>query len=351
MCGHRRSNRCHSNRPRPNRNLITYAMLQRHLPSLSQSTPAAIASDNSRTVAIVDDNTNARQIAGTAEKESLLPPAYDSHQPSTVPLNTSDEKGLLALISETQTMSLNPHSYTRTATQPLSPTPHTGPLTRGLQVPTTHRTPTSGFRYPSVLSSYDISPADWNDFTSEITQAAKMSSKDWWVTIGAGTGVALGCSLLLGFMLGVVPAAIVGTSMRRGKEKKNLRAAAAAAGHLATRLDRWNADFFGPRGIQIRLELPGEVGDLDQMDVMNTSCCGKQEKVGGNAAVPGPVCADKKTRKGMMKEVRIKRNAVRKGRIVILPVGSVGQEEGSQPVINTFDEKAMRAGELSLYEN
>lgn len=211
-------------------------------------------------------------------------------------------------------------------------------LSRGLQVPSFSRFVSSGFPYPDVLASYQITPADWTRFTSEITQAAQMTPADWAVAIGGGAGTFLVAGLVIAWWA-AIPAYFVGRSLHRQRETENL-ARARNMGALEEKLLKWNQDFFAPKGILIRLDLPGESHDIGNMDVHSGkwSQCGKRWQDGGACKMNGIIDekklakmqhkTEKKTereaRKSNKKEGKLKRKAIKKGRIVILPLNRSG---------------------------
>lgn len=203
-------------------------------------------------------------------------------------------------------------------------------LSRGLQIPSCNGKVSSGFPYPDVLNTYNITPQAWSTFTSEITQAAQLTSKDWTVTIGASFAT-LAASGIFIHWLGLVPAVIVGEHLRRSKEHRNLRAAR-DTGDLETKLLRWNETCFAPRGFLVRLDLPGDQpSDLEQMDIYApTRKCGR--KCGGAGrhgarAFSGrweAKCAEKARKREQCSKMK----TAKKGRIVIMPL-SRGDHDGT----------------------
>lgn len=206
-------------------------------------------------------------------------------------------------------------------------------LSRGLQVPSFSRFTSSGFPYPDILASYGITRVDWALFTSEITQAAQMKAGDWALAIGGGAGTFLVAGMVIAWW-GVIPAYFVGRSIHRKREKENL-AKARNTGDLEEKLLKWNQDFFAPKGILIRLDLPGESHGIGNMDVHTGKCSHCQKRWQDGASKVGKLIDEKRlaklqhkmekkmekeTRKACKKEGRVKRKALKKGRIVILPL-------------------------------
>ena len=214
-------------------------------------------------------------------------------------------------------------------------------LARGLQVPTHSRLVTSGFPYPDVLGAHDVSPADWARFTAEITAAAHLTAGDWALSLGGGTGTLLVAGLFVGWF-GLIPAYFVGRRLHERLEQRNLELAK-TAGPLEQQLLAWNEDFFAPRGLLIRLDLPGDHAGLDaaDMDVYNSWGKGRGGRCGGGGARAWKMndrCAAKmekhrakieakmtkheaKIEHKMAKhEDKLRRMVGRKGRIVIIPI-------------------------------
>ncbi|KAI9754090.1 MAG: hypothetical protein M1815_005797 [Lichina confinis] len=209
-------------------------------------------------------------------------------------------------------------------------------LSRGLQVPSNSRFVSSGFPYPEVLGGYHVSAESWNTFTAEITKEASMTASDWAVAVAGGAGTFLVGGIFVSW-LAIVPAFFVGRSIHRTREAQNL-AKARNVGDLEAKLLKWNEEYFAPRGLLIRLDLPGESYDIGKMDVHEgkrgmASWCHRRRN--GCQNQEGVVAADqnmtkeqrkmeKKANKAVKKECRRKSKATKKGRIVILPMNRNG---------------------------
>lgn len=164
-------------------------------------------------------------------------------------------------------------------------------LSRGLQIPSKTSRLTSGFEYPSVLGSeYNITKDEWERFTQEITESAKMSSSQWSTVIGAGLGVMAVGGMMVGFF-SAIPAVMVAKAKRAAQEHKNF---AKAMGYsqqtakeneeeeareeekveteLSLKISQWNETFFKPRGIMIRVDMPYDLSAVeDGIDVSATT--------------------------------------------------------------------------------
>ncbi|MCJ1365368.1 hypothetical protein MMC16_004489 [Acarospora aff. strigata] len=184
-------------------------------------------------------------------------------------------------------------------------------LTRGLQVPSKFQTVTSGFKYPQLLASCNVSKEQWSVFTNEVKSLAKLDGTQWLTTIGAGAGTWLVGGLLIGW-LALVPAAVVGHKMRKHREHDNLLAAA-EGGLLATCVQRWNTNYFNSRGLAIRIDLPGQASDMSEMD-LSTSRKFKRQLNGKTAP------SEKKQQRSERRDQRSRTKAAKKGRIVIIPL-------------------------------
>jgi Domain of unknown function (DUF4646) len=209
-------------------------------------------------------------------------------------------------------------------------------LCRGVQIPSCRRKVSSGFPYPDMLNNHGISPREWSNFTSEITHAAELGSKDWTVTVGAGVATFCASGIFIGW-LGLIPAFIVGHQLRRSAENKNLRAAR-DTGDLEAKLLRWNETTFAPRGFLVRLDLPGdEAGDLDRMDVFTPKKWGRKSE-GRAASAASYSCGSRWAQKAEKRAQCSKKRMARRGRIVIVPLNGINR---SMPEASTEDEKAM----------
>lgn len=252
-------------------------------------------------------------------------------------LTADEEKAALQ-----REMSLNPHPYhhpsqvlgsQETVVYPSGNNAGQAPaatLSRGLHVPTSNSLVSSGFPFPGVLYNYGVTVADWSRFTSEITEAASMTSGDWAVAVGSGAGAFLVAGLFIGY-LGVIPAWFVGRRVHSKRETDNL-AKARKDGDLEQKLLKWNQEFFAPKGLLIRLDLPGESYDMAQMDVHSAprrsgcggSCSGWSKERTGPVSDKKAARLERKMEKKALKaekhEMKLRLRAVKKGRIVILPM-------------------------------
>lgn len=227
--------------------------------------------------------------------------------------------------------------------------PLAAPASRGLQVPSCRAKVSSGFPYPDMLSSYGISPKEWSNFTSEITHAAQLSSKDWTITVGASVATFLASGVFIHW-LGLIPAVVVGHHLRKSKEQKNLRAAR-DTGDLEAKLLKWNQTSFAPRGFLVRLDLPGdEPSDLDRLDIYKPKkwgrSCGGGDG-GHHARVRSCGWGNKRTGKTEKATQCWQRKAAKRGRIVIVPLDRANRSV-SGSLAN--DEKTMDQNLLSVSE-
>lgn len=212
-------------------------------------------------------------------------------------------------------------------------------LRRGLQVPTKSRHITSGFEYPTVLAGYDVSEADWANFTGEITDTAAMSRRQWTTAIGRGLGTFAVGGLLIGF-LGAVPAVMVAKKVREHREEQNLAQAMStgSTSSLPQKIKFWNESFFKPRGIMIRVDLPYEdVADIGYMDVSTSDDYRVQHQ-------PQQPSLEESTglshsRSSSYDEETARAKASRRGRLVIIPLDSRMDSRSGSPVTMNLQEQ------------
>jgi hypothetical protein len=235
-------------------------------------------------------------------------------------------------------------------------------LRRGLQVPTKSRLLTSGFAYPSILAQCDINAEQWSNFTQEITKEAEMTSAQWTTTVGKGFGTAVVGGLIFGW-LGVVPAIIVGHTVRKHNEEKNL-SKARSSNVLPEIINRWNEAVFRPKGLMIRVDLPGETADLDTMDISMGrkgwgNGCGNQSSSTQSSRKQAWI-----EKKAAKREIGARWKAAKKGRIVILPLGQetsrlaaamptrgISPVDGSAPPYEPSPVAEQRTGAMESYPN
>lgn len=185
-------------------------------------------------------------------------------------------------------------------------------LIRGLQVPTRHRSLTSGYPYPEVLLRAGVTPAEWSVFAREVRKHASLSKSQWAVTLaGAGSFAIIGSVVMGGFA--VIPATIYGTKMRRIKERLNF-AVADNSGALAQCVARWNKSYFRRRGLAVRVDIPGRSRDLEHMDLSSSKLYQYQQMNGDRH----PLSSFDRT--SQLKESRARMKASMKARIVIIPL-------------------------------
>ncbi|KAI4133938.1 MAG: hypothetical protein LQ347_001945 [Umbilicaria vellea] len=209
-------------------------------------------------------------------------------------------------------------------------------LSRGLQVPSRTRYASSGFTFPIILEDAGVSREMWTEFTKEISSHASLSGGQWLTAIGGGAGIGFVSMWVFG-PLGLLPAALVGHKVRGEKEHLNF-AAAKHDGAIVACLKRWNESYFSPKGLSVRIDLPGETEDMELMDV-STSKLFKQYPT-GLLDSQGPVGA-RKDSKLLYKDVKARKKAESRGRIVITPLNAMPMLEElhwSRAVTGTKDD-------------
>ena len=195
-------------------------------------------------------------------------------------------------------------------------------LLRGLQVPTKHSNVASGFKYPTILRNTGVTKQSWSAFTREIKHYSRMSKSQWFTTIGVSAGTAVFGSMMIGFV-SVIPAAAIAHKMRRNREELNF-ITAELSGALDNCVKRWNDNYFKAKGLVVRVDIPGDCGDLNDMDV-STSKLFQRRLVEERY----PSLADKsqgvsESTKDLLKDGKARMKASLRGRIVIIPLDPAG---------------------------
>ncbi|KAI9803099.1 MAG: hypothetical protein M1833_001169 [Piccolia ochrophora] len=275
-----------------------------------------------------------------------------SQQQSPAYMSAEQEKAQLAAIREQESVDSDSDHGRGIIQQPIMPS-RDGPghapaalLSRGLQVPTSSRPVSSGFPYPDLLAQYQVTEEDWTTFTSEITRAARLKSSDVMLSIGGGAGTFLVSGLFIGWFA-AIPAWFVGRHLYRRLTVKNLTQSR-ETGPLEASLLKWNQDYFSPRGLLIRLDLPGERFGLNDMDVqMARGCTGRWVSPESIKHLEGFLDERKKAKlaqkmekwaaKAEKREGKCKRKAARKGRIVIMPLNRSTTQQDIPPASATVE--------------
>ncbi|KAL9122116.1 MAG: hypothetical protein Q9187_001325 [Circinaria calcarea] len=205
-------------------------------------------------------------------------------------------------------------------------------LLRGLQVPTKHSNAASGFKYPSVLHRAGVTKQSWMAFTREIRQYSRMSKSQWFTTVGVSAGTAVFGSMMIG-LVSVFPAAAIAHKMRRNREELNF-ITAELSGALDHCVKRWNDNYFKAKGLVVRVDVPGDCGDLNDMDVSTSKLFKLRQADGRN---PSP--ADKprgitESTKDLLEDGRARMKASLRGRIVIIPLDSATLRSPSPETAN-----------------
>ncbi|KAI9739355.1 MAG: hypothetical protein M1834_007568 [Cirrosporium novae-zelandiae] len=216
------------------------------------------------------------------------------------------------------------------------------PLQRGLQIPTRSSHLTSGFQYPDLLQAYSITSKDWSSFTSELITLAHLSSHQWSTIVLKGAGATAVGSLLVGGF-GLVPGYITGKKSRQHAEERNILAAE-ESGQLQATVTRWNEEFFRPRGILVRIDLPGRGEDMGAMDVASTRSYRKVLSSGSRQSSPtfgepsstseaSSTRSNPSSSRASRKEYKERSSAARRGRIVVLPLDQQGEGQDVKEIV------------------
>ncbi|EED14318.1 conserved hypothetical protein [Talaromyces stipitatus ATCC 10500] len=212
-------------------------------------------------------------------------------------------------------------------------------LSRGLQIPSKTSRLTSGFEYPSILGTqYNISRDEWEQFTHEITESAKLSPSQWTTVIGVGMGIMAVGGMMVGFF-GAIPAVIAAKRKRARQENEN---------SLSSKITAWNETFFKPRGIMIRIDMPYDLSAVeDGLDVSSTSRTAAKKsprkssspshassRQGSVSSSLSGLSADKTDR------VKERYKASHRSRIVIIPLNSDGRSGSVMSQATTLAEES-----------
>lgn len=150
---------------------------------------------------------------------------------------------------------------------PLTPT-STPILTRGLQIPTRNRLPTSHFRLPAALVHAGVDKAAWEAFTNEINDYANLSGKEWAYLLSVGVGIGWLIAYVVP-LLAPIPAGMALYKLRVKQEKLKIRDAI-QGGRVDSCIERWNKTYFNVRNLDVHVEAPGAPIDMDNMDVSSS---------------------------------------------------------------------------------
>lgn len=191
-------------------------------------------------------------------------------------------------------------------------------LLRGLQVPTKHSNAASGFKYPTVLRNTGVTKQSWSAFTREIKHYSRMSKSQWLTTVGVSAGTAVFGSMMIGFV-SVIPAAAIAHKMRRSREELNF-ITAELSGALDNCVKRWNDNYFKAKGLVVRVDIPGDCGDLNDMDVSTSKLFQRRLAEGRYPSLMDKSQGVTDSTKDLLKDGKARMKASLRGRIVIIPL-------------------------------
>lgn len=200
-------------------------------------------------------------------------------------------------------------------------------LTRGLQVPTRFHSLYSGFPFPEVLRRSGVTHEEWIQFTHEVKRHASLSASQWMVTVAGGASLVIIGSPFMG-LFSFLPAAAFGHRLRTHKERLNFLLAD-QTGALAQCVARWNKTCFKAKGLAVRVDVPGNGQDMEDMDLSTSKLFKMQQKTGAHSRVAGsmsnPHDRHSKERRLQRSEGHARVKAIQKGRIVIIPLDYKGK--------------------------
>ena len=216
-----------------------------------------------------------------------------------------------------------------------------------LIIPTSSCLPTSGFAFPPALRAHDITPDQWAAFTYGLTSAARLSSREWAITIGGATMTMVVTSAMVGW-LGLVPAYLVGRGVRGSLERSKLKKGMGPHGELEQLMKRWNEGYFKQRGVRLWVELPSQgLGAGEVTGRIKGNCCGNRRHEYGDVDARHEGAEDKRTccgraerKQAMMERCRgkldrkLRKKAQGRVRIVVEPLNADGvAADGEKDVV------------------
>lgn len=199
-------------------------------------------------------------------------------------------------------------------------------LTRGLQVPSRSGCISSGFKFPHVLEKSGVGWNEWYAFTAEVEELARLSPGQWATTIGGGVATGFVGGVFISFFA-VIPASFVVHKLRKDREVRNLTLAD-QNGALSQCVGRWNTWYFNSKRLAVRVDIPGRVHDMGDMDVSSSKLFKNQQRTG---ILPSQLSSTderfartREGRKSQAKEGHSRVKASLRGRIVIIPLDHNG---------------------------
>jgi hypothetical protein len=131
------------------------------------------------------------------------------------------------------------------------------PAFRQFSIPTDNDSLSSGFPYNPRLSSLRITPDQWQQFSTEVVNAAKLTFSEDVKAWGAGVGTGVGSSAFL-LVFGPVVGYYTGKSVHKKTVIKKVKEKLSQPGELRNVFRQWNDGVFKERGLQAWLEPPTE---------------------------------------------------------------------------------------------
>lgn len=191
-------------------------------------------------------------------------------------------------------------------------------LTKGLQIPTRNRLPTSHFRLPAALALAGVDKVAWEAFTNEINDYANLSGKEWAYVLSVGVGVGWLIAHVMP-LLAPIPAGMASYKLRANQEKLKI-SDAIQGGRVDSCIERWNKTYFNVRNLDVHVEAPGAPIDMDNMDVSSSKLYRYLERRYLGNTPEESQRIDPNVRKYQKREGAAGIRAARKCRIVIQPL-------------------------------
>lgn len=257
---------------------------------------------------------------------------HPNHPPALPSRNAVDaRKEKMTVDNDTDTALLLPysgiHDRRLESHVPLSPA-NTPILTKGLQIPTRNRLPTSHFRLPVALVHAGVDKAAWKAFTNEINDYANLSGKEWAYVLSVGVGLGWIVAYVVP-LLAPIPAGMASYKLRADQERLKI-IDAIQSGRVDSCIERWNKTYFNIRNLDVHVEAPGAPIDVDNMDVSSSKLYRYLERRYLGANPEEFQEDDPNVIKYQKREGAAGVRASRKCRIVIQPLANLLSKQGPQ---------------------
>lgn len=253
-----------------------------------------------------------------------LHPSHPSELPRPIDVDVRTEETNVDDDADTALLLPNSGIHHRQVDSLVRLTPiRTQRITKGLQIPTRNRLPTSHFRLPAALAHAGVDKLAWEAFTNEINDYANLSGKQWAYVLSVGIGVGWLIAHVMP-LLAPISAGMASYKLRANQEKLKI-SDAIQGGRVDSCIERWNKTYFNLRNLDVHVEAPGAPIDMDNMDVSSSKLYKYLERryLWNNPEESQEI--DPNVRKYQKREGAAGVRAARKCRIVIQPLRPLEQ--------------------------